>query len=649
MVDIEKGMTYKNFKLDDFQVEAIASLERNNSVVVSASTGTGKTLIADYVINKYINEGRRIVYTAPIKALSNQKYKDFHDDYGDKVGIMTGDIVVNPGAPLLIMTTEIYRNMLVSQDPSVDKVSYVVFDEIHYINDIERGTVWEESIIFSPTHVRFLCLLATIPNADEFADWIESIQKHKVDTVTYTKRAVPLKHCVFDLETGMISPREYKKLADMGKYNNYNGVIRRKRGKSERNRNLKVAKHYDLVNELTEKNLLPCIYFVFSRKACEEKAADLRNDFTTPEEKAQIIKTFDKHVPREYYKMDSVKLMKNVLPKGIGVHHAGLLPQLKSTVEELFAKGLISVLYATETFAVGINMPARAVAFSSLEKYDGISFRYLNTKEYFQMAGRAGRRGIDKEGTAVSLMDKKYSDYDKIVKITDRDVEPIKSQFKLSVNTVLNLLANFDDEKVIENILKSSFDYYLRRKDNKNIRIMGSYKNYLKRLKKYDYVDEENNLTDKGIFARYIYSNELLITEIFYTNLFGRLGLHEIAIILAAVVYEPRRSDWFSKIKMKQEYNSIISKIEDNQFVNQKIDRQNMRKIMPLVVRWMDGAEFTELMQITNLAEGDIIRLFRQVVDMLRQIIRATRDEESVRKLSDVMNSIFRDVIVADF
>ncbi len=197
-------MRFKEFVLDKFQVEAIESIEKHNSVVVTAQTGCGKTLIADYIIDKYLKTGKRIIYTAPIKALSNQKFRDFKKAYGaENVGLMTGDVVINYHAPIVIMTTEIYRNMLLCNDTSLENLSYLIFDEIHYINDIERGTIWEESIIFSSESVRFLCLSATIPNAREFADWIQSIKNHTVDVVSNEKRVVPLKHLVFDAYLGL--------------------------------------------------------------------------------------------------------------------------------------------------------------------------------------------------------------------------------------------------------------------------------------------------------------------------------------------------------------------------------------------------------------------------------------------------------------
>lgn len=226
-------MEYKGYTLDKFQVEAIESLERNHSVVVSAATGTGKTLIADYVIDMSMEAGKRVFYTAPIKALTNQKYKDFKASYGEeKVGIMTGDVVINPTAPVVVMTTEIYRNMLMVNDPMLQDLSYIVFDEIHFINDIERGVVWEESLIFSGEHVRFLCLSATIPNARQFADWIASIKDHDVDVVRYDKRAVPLTHLFYDAHIGICTADELEETLDDPRLAPPRGKQRKKHRKS---------------------------------------------------------------------------------------------------------------------------------------------------------------------------------------------------------------------------------------------------------------------------------------------------------------------------------------------------------------------------------------------------------------------------------
>ncbi len=261
-------MEYKNYVLDDFQKEAIAHIDNNYSVVVSAATGTGKTLIADYAIEKFFRQGKHVVYTAPIKALSNQKYREFKASFGEgNVGIITGDVVINASAKILIMTTEIYRNMLLTKDPLIENVSYVIFDEIHFLSDLERGTVWEESIIFSPAHVRFICLSATIPNAEQFASWVYSIKlkgdmSHLVKVVKYDKRAVPLKHLVFDSRLGLTDTKQLQHSLKLGELPDFHVATRR----SFRKEWLRPPHHFAIVSELRNKSLLPAIYFVFSRR-----------------------------------------------------------------------------------------------------------------------------------------------------------------------------------------------------------------------------------------------------------------------------------------------------------------------------------------------------------------------------------------------
>ena len=248
-------MKYNNFVLDQFQEDAIHAIEQDHTVMVSAATGTGKTLIADYTIEKFIKEKKRVVYTSPIKALSNQKYKDFKRAFGDQnVGILTGDITINRDAPVLVMTTEIYRNMVIAKDPLLEHLRYVIFDEIHFISDIERGYVWEESIIFSPPHVKFLCLSATIPNAHDFMNWMKTIKGHKITVVEHKQRAVPLEHKLYDPSFGMGNVDSFTELK---KYPSYEGVKKKSMG-FEKNK----TAYLDLINEI--KNQLPCIFFVFS-------------------------------------------------------------------------------------------------------------------------------------------------------------------------------------------------------------------------------------------------------------------------------------------------------------------------------------------------------------------------------------------------
>ncbi len=440
-------MEYKGLKLDKFQEDAIATIDKNHSAVVSAPTGSGKTLIADYIINKYLKKGVRVIYTAPIKALSNQKYKEFTTDYGEEnVGLLTGDIVKNPDAPILIMTTEIYRNMALVNDPMADSVSYVIFDEIHYINDIERGYVWEESIIFSKPHVRFLCLSATIPNASEFALWISSIKNHTVDVIIQEKRNVPLHMKFFDSELGITDLKKIKNSVELDNYS------RKRKGHVKRRSINNAPSHVELIKEIKDK--LPCFFFNFSRKSCQNSALELTDAkvFNLNPKISSIIREKLSFVSPEISNLKSTRLLRKTLPYGIGFHHAGLIPVMKELVEELFGMGLIKVLYTTETFAVGINMPAKTVCFSGLRKFDGVSFRYLNSKEYFQISGRAGRRGIDKEGFVYPMIDRRDFNYNLLKRITDCDKDPIKSQFRLSINTVLNLIRRHNQEEINRNL-----------------------------------------------------------------------------------------------------------------------------------------------------------------------------------------------------
>jgi superfamily II RNA helicase len=641
-------MKYKNFTLDQFQIDAIESMNKNNSVIVSASTGTGKTLTADYIIDKAIQTNKKVFYTAPIKALSNQKYKDFKKEYGEeKVGLLTGDVTINADAEIIVMTTEIYRNMLLTNDPIVQTISYIVFDEIHFINDIERGTVWEESIIFSPKHVRFLCLSATIPNAQEFAEWIMSIKEHQVDVVEYNKRAVPLEHLVYEKEAGLTTIKELKEKKDLDKYPDYNYI----KGKQKKRRKFsEAATHIDVVKEI-KANQLPAIFFTFSRKACEIKGKELAQteSFTNKKEKVRIIQIFNQHISSEIKQMISCRRLRRILPKGIAFHHAGMLPALKEVVEQLFAEGLIKILYATETFAVGINMPAKCVCFNTLQKYDGISFRYLNTKEYFQMAGRAGRRGIDKKGTSISLINKEMDDVNKIENLTSKDVEPIISQFKLSINTVINLLNTYGEEE-INVILKSNFDYFLRTKQKKQIRIMASWNNKLKNLKKLGYVEENNKLTWKGAFARFIYSNEILISEIFTTDIKDKLSNTEIILTLASIVYEPRRGKRFFNTKMyNQQSQALVNKLNKNKYLAKNFNFKAINQLAGIIIEWCRGCEFKDLTKQSNLEDGDYIRIFRQIIDFLRQIKKGTHDEELRVKVEECIELIDRDVVKVEF
>jgi superfamily II RNA helicase len=636
-------MQFQGFTLDDFQEQAIASINKGNSVVVSAATGTGKTLIADYVIDQSLKSTKRIVYTAPIKALSNQKYRDFCARYGkESIGIITGDVQINTRAQILIMTTEIYRNMLISRDDLIGTISHVIFDEIHFISDLERGTIWEESLIFSPKFVRFVCLSATIPNARQFADWIGSIKDHPVDVIKYDKRAVPLTHLVADIEYGFLPLTELaKKMHKDRNIPRYGGNIYRRK---EQELSRPTTEH--VVTELKRRDWLPCLYFIFSRAECEKQAHFLSKSFNFLDgsQKARVQERFRQTIPEEQRGLESVRVIREWASKGIGVHHAGLLPSIKEAIELLFADGLLKVLFTTETFAVGLNLPARAVVFHSLEKFDGMNFRYLNSKEYFQLAGRAGRRGIDKEGFAIGVIDRRHADIERISRFTSADTEPIISQFQMSYNTALHLVTQHTPEEV-EIILKSNFDFYLRKSEKGHVRVMAAYNNRLKKLRQLGYLNQDDSVTQRGQFLLNIYSYELLVGEIFSTKLWQSLTDAQLALLAASIVYEERRNDKTSMRGTEHIVTPIIRALESNDMVMKELNRQALRKLANIITHWCAGCAFEELLRMTDSAEGDIIHLFRRALDLMRQVRHATLDETLRERLGKAMALLDRDVV----
>lgn len=439
-----------DFKLDSFQERSILCIENEQSVLVSAHTSAGKTVVAEYAIAKSLKNGQRVIYTTPIKALSNQKYREFEDKFSD-VGLITGDVTNNPSASCLIMTTEILRQMLFRGNEIMREVGWVVFDEIHYMRDKERGVVWEETIILLPDNVHYVFLSATIPNARQFAEWISYIH-HQTCHVVYTDyRPVPLEHHIY--AGGLI----YKITDGDGKLNSEKFEIAMNSIKPAETRDGQVLKRRRYMESKEEsasnlekvikaaktKNFVPIIVFSFSKKECELHASRLKNEILNDDgdqEKVQII--FDeaiKVLSLEDRGLPQVKNTISLLKNGIGVHHGGLLPIIKEITEILFGEGLIKVLFATETFAMGLNMPAKTVIFSNIRKFDGKDFRHISSGEFIQMSGRAGRRGLDEKGIVILMLDEKITG-DVGKNLLSGQPDPLNSAFHLTYNMVLNLI-----------------------------------------------------------------------------------------------------------------------------------------------------------------------------------------------------------------
>ena len=489
-----KTHTNNNFEFSNFQTEACLSIVKDKHVLVTAHTGSGKTLPAEFSIYYNIKvKGKKVIYTSPIKALSNQKYKEFSAKFPDiEVGILTGDIKHNPTADLLIVTTEILQNHCFKTknkglylDFNIDlknELGSVVFDEVHYIDDVDRGTVWEQTIILLPDHVPFVMLSATIGKKEHFANWISTITNKDVIICSSEKRVVPLVfYEFFALPDKYIKNIKDKKKKDMfikktnsklnmikqGSNYHYNHLLLTKKCTTELTKDKFRVHDKFVINECLEhlkhSDMFPCLLFVFSRKQVENISKQIFVDLFLPDEKDYMIRPiFTKMLVqklenwKEYVNLPECEFYIELLEKGIGIHHAGMLPVFREIIEMMYEKKYIKVLIATETFAIGLNMPTRTVIFNSLFKHDGNQMRLLQSHEFIQMAGRAGRRNIDKIGHVILLTNNYQplgeSEYNSLF---HNKPKVLTSKFRITYNLILNYLENLNKQDFIEMIQKS--------------------------------------------------------------------------------------------------------------------------------------------------------------------------------------------------
>ncbi|CAO1630933.1 unnamed protein product [Parajaminaea phylloscopi] len=499
------------FTLDPFQQEAVYHLEQGDDVFVAAHTSAGKTVVAEYAVALAQKHMTRCIYTSPIKALSNQKFRDFKQTFGaENVGILTGDVQINAEAPCLIMTTEILRSMLYRGADLIRDVEFVIFDEVHYVNDQERGVVWEEVIILLPQHISLILLSATVPNTKEFADWVGRTKKKDIYVISTSKRPVPLEHFLYanrdlfkivnaeskfiergikdagdSLKRKQDKEREAAGVAQPTRQGARGGAAggansrggrgaaagtgpQRGRGGGRGGNMSSVARTIGgdtknlwvhLTGMLKKKELLPVVVFVFSKRRCEEYASSIPNtDFCSAKDKSEVHIVIERSLMRlkgPDRQLPQIQRMRELLARGIAVHHGGLLPIVKEIVELLFQRGLVKVLFATETFAMGVNMPARSVVFSGIRKHDGHGFRDLLAGEYTQMSGRAGRRGLDPTGVVIINAADQLPETTTLHKMLLGQPTKLSSQFRLTYNMILNLLRV--ETLKVEEMIKRSF------------------------------------------------------------------------------------------------------------------------------------------------------------------------------------------------
>ncbi len=707
------------FPLDDFQREAILQLARGESVLVAAPTGTGKTIVAEAAIWMALREGRRVFYTAPLKALSNQKFRDFRERFGaDQVGLMTGDIVENASAPIVVMTTEIYRNVLLElerddesvaltelahsvaetasrsgkkqMDPQLERVGWVIFDELHFMADPQRGPVWEECIIHSPPHVRFVGLSATVSNADEIVDWMSQIHA-PTKLIFHPERAIPLEDFYFfDGKLHLVRNAQGERVA---RFPHVGGEAKR-RGYYERRRSRyddeededgipfhETPEPPDVLQHLRDAGMLPCLYFLPGRKAVEEAArsAALVNLTSQTEQRAIAEEVYFaiESLSEEDRALQQVVELAELLPRGLAYHHAGLLPSLKVLVETLFARGALRAVFATDTLALGVNMPARAVVLGSLSKFDGVGMRLMTPNEYNQLTGRAGRRGKDAHGAAVILYSP-WEPFEECFKALTRPLNPVESAFSMRYNSVLNLWRPYEFERLRRIGAASFLEYQRRARKLKSLERKRKYDEE-KRAKKrkkglaapepsheplvasaaveeqavmsdfvelsggvehellatttvlriFGYIGEQDDaLTLRGRLLRAIFHPAgLILSELMLSGALDNLTSIELGEVVSWFVYDSDKPLWSKDVlsdRLRLARRSARAMVE-------RVRRTEIRQQLPpspgindhfmgVALGWAQGFSLAALRARISLAEGDLLMVLNQTIDLLRQL-----------------------------
>jgi ATP-dependent RNA helicase HelY len=682
------------FVPDGFQIEAAEAIDRGAPIVVTAPTGSGKTLIAEAAVARAMDRRVRAFYTTPIKALSNQKYGDLRRSYGpERVGLLTGDNTINGDAPIVVMTTEVLRNMIYAGSSALDDLGVVILDEVHYLQDRYRGSVWEEVIIHLPQQVQLVSLSATIANPKEFTGWVAS-RRGPTALVVEHDRPVPLE------STYLLSDRYHDYALAMLPIFDRSGrpnqqlvrLLRKGRGRRPRfaaPRRIEVAAHLQSVG------LLPAIYFIFSRAGCDAAARAVSGaglDLTTEAEQAKIREVAEvrtAHLSPVDLSVLGYDEWLSTLERGVAPHHAGMVPAFKETVEEAFATGLVKLVFATETLALGINMPAKAVVLEEFSKFTGEGHELLRAGDYTQLTGRAGRRGIDERGTAVVLYSR-YVPLDTVIEVAAAGSHPLESSFEPSYNMAVNLVGNYDRQRA-EELLQASFAHYraeegrrsLERKVDDRTRELAEYaaagdtaalearvrraEKDLRRLrrrleKRHDDLIERFNariavlellgyleeweLTPKGSRLRGVYNEkDLLVVEAVERGLLDGLGPAEFAAVISSLTYEPRR-DGSGPLAM---VGTVPDRIDQLDAIRLELDAAEEavgleptgaaeRGFAGLAYAWASGASLDDLFGDDDFAAGDFVRNGRQLLDLMRQL------RDGFPRLAGVAAEAIRDV-----
>ena len=662
------------FAPDPFQIMSIDAVERGRSVVVTAPTGSGKTLVAEAAAHLSLGRKRRVFYTTPLKALSNQKFRDFTSTYGpDRVGLLTGDNSINSRAPIVVMTTEVLRNMIYA-GTDLSSVENVILDEVHYLQDRFRGAVWEEVIIHAPPHIKLVCLSATVANAEEFTRWVRS-RRGPTELVIEHHRPVPLERwwAVWDHfeRTVHVQPLF---TGSRGRQRPNTSIPRMLARRGGRRRRFATPKRLRVVEHLASLEMLPAIYFIFSRAGCDQAAAQVARAgirLTDGHEREQIrSRAADgtSHLAERDLQALGYDSWLDGLERGVSAHHAGLIPAFKEVTEQLFCDGLIKLVFATETLSLGINMPARTVVLDQLSKFTGERHELMLPGEFTQLTGRAGRRGIDTVGHGV-VLHSPYVPFERVVSIADLGSHPLRSSFRPTYNMVVNLVANYPKRRT-EQLLEASFAQYQQRRSRPRSQGKGRGKKVhrptlvirfhrARRLLEHRGYLRDWTLRPAGEALRVVYNDlDFLLVEAVRAGYLSGLEPAELASLASAFVYEPRReapgTDTWPTETLQMKWEGIVELWKRHTLAEQRyrlpITRQPQAGFGHLAYAWARHLDLEDLLEDAALAPGDFVRNARQALDILRQledVAAVLRIPELARVVKPARSAMDRGVVAA--
>ena len=632
------------------------AVDAGRSVLVSAPTGSGKTVVAEYAVARAVAQGGKAFYTTPLKALSNQKFGDLAARYGkERVGLLTGDVSHQPHAPVVVMTTEVLRNMLFARARVLDGLAVVVLDEVHYLQDPYRGSVWEEVLVLTPRTVTFVCLSATVANAEDFGAWLTSV-RGPTRVVVETHRPVTLQHHYALAERGRDGLTVLPLLTD-GRPNREGMALDERRRRNPRNR-LRAPRRTEVAEYLAAHGMLPAITFIFSRAACDDATQQCLRDglrLTSSEERGRIRELTEAAV--EGLSDDDLRTLgygpwSAALEAGIAPHHAGLVPAFRQAVESCFSAGLLKVVFATETLALGINMPARTVVVERFAKFRGSETSPLTSGEYQQLTGRAGRRGIDTVGHAMILYSAATT-FTTVARIAAARPPDLRSSFHPTYNLAVNLVRRWSEEEA-HDLLRSSYGQW--QASSGSVSLPAQLDRRLAVLGSRGYVDGWR-LTDTGAALAAIYHEcDLLVAEGLGQGLFDGLSPARLAGVVSGLTFEARRREDEPPLPRDRISAERLAALAE---LAQGLRAEERRHGLPRtrrpdpglarsVTRWAEGGLLSSVLADCEVAPGDFVRNVRQLIDLLRQLAQVAPSPPTAEAAELAVALLRRGVVAAN-